>query len=125
MDGGSLYRVDPASGEYRVLGDAGAWNTRLMAAVEGLLYTVEADGRLYWVHPDDGAWGQLGRDDWSTARALVGHEGGLVIDCGGEEVHGVATAEGAWHKLSLCKRGGASKKLVSHRGMGLFEVVLP
>ena len=63
---GSLYRVSPADGSWRGVGQAGEWrNTIVGTTLNGRIYTVERGGTLYETNPATGGWKQIGKPEFA------------------------------------------------------------
>jgi hypothetical protein len=72
---GTLRATDLGTGERRQIGKPEFGSTTLMFADGGKLFTIETDGSLFQVNPNDGSWGGVGaRGAWKLARA------GAVLD---------------------------------------------
>lgn len=100
IEGGSLYEIDPASGNWRGLGNPGEWaNTQTAAAFAGKLYTVEADGTLYETDLSTGRW-RAYTGDYSATLGILTSQGVIwTVDSNGY-IWKVATADGSWTALS-------------------------
>jgi hypothetical protein len=71
---GGLYVTDLGTGNWTQVGKPEFGNTRLMFATGDTLYTVETDGTLYRVNPDDGSRAGVG-----PAGACKGARAGAVL----------------------------------------------
>jgi hypothetical protein len=75
---GSLYRTDPANGNYTQIGDKGSFhNLKHLEAMDHILWTVEGD-TLYKNDPATGRWERMGEGGgWGKTIAMAGLNGVL------------------------------------------------
>lgn len=73
---GALYGTDLETAEWEQVGGENFSNTALMFAADRSLYTIEKNGDLFRVNPNEGNWTRIGRQgDWqdTLAGATLGH----------------------------------------------------
>ncbi len=95
--GGGMFRLDPATREYREL--EGDWSSTIAAtAHDGALYVIDRGGALYRVSPGDGSYTQLEGGFASTACLTAAGDALLTIEQSGS-MYRVSTADGTWSRL--------------------------
>jgi hypothetical protein len=97
---GTLYRVNPANGEWAPVGTEGAWiQTRAGAVLKGRLVTVEGNGTLHETNLENGTRRQIGASKVANAATMMAGAANLwIIDTAGN-LHRVDPQSGAGQRV--------------------------
>ena len=97
---GSLYRTQPETGQWSILGKAGDWiNTVLAVPVYGYLYSIEKNGTLYATNVNTGNYIALGKPDFSGCMAIYETGGSLYLIGTSGNLMQVSEADGSWKQV--------------------------
>ncbi len=97
---GSMFHIDPVTGEKKQVGDAGVWKGTLAGAVlKGQLYTTEDNGGLYVTNTETGEWKQIGKAEFgNTTFMFAARERIYTIESDGS-LYKVDPVDGSWAQL--------------------------
>ena len=127
---GSLFRIDPATGQKQRLGEEGAWKGTIAGARhKGKLYTVEDNGGLYVTNTDTGEWKQIGKADFSATKFVFTVADHLCTIDNDGNLYSVDPKNGSWTRLGDAGAWKGTIAGVNHKGMlyttedngGLYE----
>jgi outer membrane protein assembly factor BamB len=98
------------------VGPPGAWQqVRAATGLQGKLYLLEADGRLYSLDPASGIWSPLGQGRFGQARLLTAAAGQLVILEQDGDLYAVDPRSGVWTRVGA---EGAFRRIRLAAGRG-------
>jgi CubicO group peptidase (beta-lactamase class C family) len=120
-DNGGLYRTDLSTGERAQIGDADFASTVQMFATGDSLYTIETDGTLYRVNPEDGTWGQVGpKGAWAPTITGTIIDGTLYTAESGGGLYRTNLGDGTWQQLGQAAFG--STRLMFAKGPDVYTI---